>query len=190
MDNREKLELLRETVLAAAQRSAEETEAETKRIIEDTVSSEKKRLSDEIAEIKSMSYDELRNRDEKELIAKDSKLKKNLLVRREEYMRELFAELESRLIGFCKTDGYEKYLKRAYSTAVDKFGKPDIAYCAKGEKELCQAVISEIPFEEDSSLRLGGVIFGKANLLLDLSFDSRVEKEKEFFINGGNLRFE
>lgn len=41
MDNREKLELLRQTVLAAAQRSAEETEAETKKIIEDTVSAEK-----------------------------------------------------------------------------------------------------------------------------------------------------
>ena len=51
MDNREKLELLRQTVLAAAQRSAEETEAETKKIIEDTVSAEKKRLSDEIADV-------------------------------------------------------------------------------------------------------------------------------------------
>ena len=51
MDNREKLELLRQTVLAAAQRSAEETEAETKKIIEDTVSAENKRVSDEFAEI-------------------------------------------------------------------------------------------------------------------------------------------
>ena len=82
MDNREKLELLRQTVLAAAQRSAEETEAETKKIIEDTVSAEKKRLSDEIAEIKSMSYDELRSRDEKELVTKDAKLRKNILVKR------------------------------------------------------------------------------------------------------------
>ena len=100
MDNREKLELLRQTVLAAAQRSAEETEAETKKIIEDTVSAEKKRLSDEISEIKSMSYDELRSRDEKELVTKDAKLRKNILVKREAYMRELFSELENRLAAF------------------------------------------------------------------------------------------
>ena len=114
MDNREKLELLRQTVLAAAQRSAEETEAETKKIIEDTVSAEKKRLSDEISEIKSMSYDELRSRDEKELVTKDAKLRKNILVKREVYMRELFSELENRLAAFRKSDGYGEYLKKAY----------------------------------------------------------------------------
>ena len=190
MDNREKLELLRQTVLAAAQRSAEETEAETKKIIEDTVSAEKKRLSDEISEIKSMSYDELRSRDEKELVTKDAKLRKNILVKREAYMRELFSELENRLAAFRKSDGYGEYLKKAYKAAVKEFGIPDVAYCAKGEKELCKNILPELSFEEDSSVRLGGFIFGKGNLLLDFSFDNRVEKERTDFINGGKLRLE
>ena len=179
MDNREKLELLRQTVLAAAQRSAEETEAETKKIIEDTVSAEKKRLSDE-----------LRSRDEKELVTKDAKLRKNILVKREAYMRELFSELENRLAAFRKSDGYGEYLKKAYEAAVKEFGIPDVAYCAKGEKELCKNILPELSFEEDSSVRLGGVIFGKGNLLLNLSFDNRVEKERTDFINGGKLRLE
>ena len=105
-------------------------------------------------------------------------------------MRGLFSELENRLVAFRKSDGYGEYLKKAYEAAVKEFGIPDVAYCAKGEKELCKNILPELSFEEDSSVRLGGVIFGKGNLLLDLSFDNRVEKERTDFINGGKLRLE
>lgn len=190
MDNREKLELLRNTVLAAAQRSAEETEAQTKKLIGDTVASEKKRLADEIAEIKTMSYDETRVRDEKDLIAKEAKLKKSFLVRREKYMNELFSDLEKELTEFRSTEKYGEYLKNAYESAVQEFGAPDLAYCMKDEKELVASVFPSLSVEEDDSVKLGGIIFRKGNLLLDFSFNSRLEKERSDFINSGKLRSE
>ena len=190
MDNREKLELLRDTVLAAAQRSAEETEAQTKKLIGDTVASEKKRLADEIAEIKTISYDETRARDEKDLIAKEAKLKKSFLVRREKYMNELFSELEKKLTEFRSTEKYGEYLKNAYESAVKDFGAPDIAYCMKDENELVASVFPSLSVEEDDSVKLGGIIFRKGNLLLDFSFNSRLEKERSDFINSGKLRSE
>lgn len=191
MDNREKLELLRNTVLAAAQQAAEETEAQTKKMRDETVAAEKKRLEDEIAEIKSMSYDELRAKDEKELISKEAKMKKNLLVRREEYMTELFSELETKLSDFRKTEEYGDYISKAFSLAENEFGAaPDFAYCRKGERDFFEKRLPSTEIREDSSVTLGGVIFGKGNLLLDFSFDNRVAKEKSDFINGGKLRLE
>ena len=190
MDNREKLELLRDTVLAAAQRSAEETEAQTKKLIGDTVASEKKRLANEIAEIKTISYDETRARDEKDLIAKEAKLKKSFLVRREKYMNELFSELEKKLTEFRSTEKYGEYLKNAYESAVKEFGVPDLAYCMKDENELVASVFPSLSVEEDNSVKIGGIIFRKGNLLLDFSFNSRLEKERSDFINSGKLRSE
>ena len=40
------------------------------------------------------------------------------------------------------------------------------------------------------ALFIAWIIFGKGNLLLNLSFDNRVEKERTDFINGGKLRLE
>ena len=51
MDNREKLELLRDTVLAAAQRSAEETEAQTDKVVKSVASKKTEKVSADKAEV-------------------------------------------------------------------------------------------------------------------------------------------
>lgn len=119
---------------------------------------------------------------------------RKVLLYRKNIVDKVFDEIENRLKFFRQEDKYEKYLLNSVKSCLDKFpnqkgiigiGKFDEKYAEK-LKEL-----SGFEIETMLSIQLGGltVSYPKINCMVDCTFDSALEEEKENFCNVSQLAF-
>lgn len=165
----------------------EQFKAERLRQAEDEVLTDAYRLIHE-------EQDHVRKALQQEMAARDFQERKALLTRRREMMDEVFAKASEKLLAFTGTPDYEDYLKRSLARMMEQLPPQGNVYflCPRDEKyipalsALCPA---DTRFEIQPQIVLGGLRARneEANLELDDTLDSRLEQQRDWFIQQAGL---
>ncbi len=113
-------------------------------------------------------------------------IKRQETKKQEELKGRLFQEVKEKLLAFIKTPEYENYLKEKIEGAIDFAGDDEIRiYLSSGDKDLIPALAADTGAALEISNRnfIGGMmaVIEKKNILIDDSFLSAFEQERESF---------
>lgn len=113
---------------------------------------------------------------------------RNVLLHRKAIIDKVFDEVKNKLETFKNSDEYQKYLLDSLNKCMTKF--PDqIGVIAIGKADEKYADIlknkSKFNIETKLSIQLGGLLvsYPEINVMIDFTFDSALEEEKENFCN-------
>jgi len=105
--------------------------------------------------------------------------------RRLDMENEVFDACKLRLKKFTQSDKYFDKLKKSLNHASKILGDSFNALVRKEDikrvKELQESLFPSVSFFEDDSIKLGGFIFKKGNIVLDDSFDYSLKRQRKFF---------
>ena len=126
-------------------------------------------------------------------LSQEEKTKK-LVVKRDEYVANIFKEAKEKLVAFVASKDYQKYLIEH----IEKIGKlyqmedstlelreEDMRY----KDELVKAYGGDLEVEVSDKIKIGGfIIENKAtNVVVDESLDSALENQKDWFYKTSGL---
>ena len=112
---------------------------------------------------------------------------RSVLRKRSELAEGVFEKVKTRLAEFRRSSAYADWLKKAVSSAQEKYpGKKAFIRLAPEDMKYADAL--DLPADEDASILLGGVTVGFEGIsaVIDCTFDAMLEKERsEFSSNSG-----
>lgn len=180
MNVKNKLESFSRKVMGeAAEKSLkmmEEIDTELSNAIEEAKRQESQKADDELH---AAAYKTAQSKN-KELAAASMDTKKKLIIRRNELLRELFDGVERRIAEFTGSADYADYLIRE----IKNVSTPGLTVrLAPADMAHAQAVADAAGVEVQAGAEdmLGGFIAVKGRGVLDHSFRSRLEGERESF---------
>lgn len=191
-EEKNKLEHFKNAVFAEAEKRADSIVEQAQKTVDKNKKKIKKTIkTTENAEFLKIDKD-TQARIIREISAKKLNSNRNILLHRQQLSDKIFANVEKRLSDFRNSDKYEDYLLKLVKSSAEKFpdekgfvfiGKADEKY-----KEMLEKA-SGFNVEIKPSITLGGliVVFSGINVVLDSSFDSALEEEKENFCNTSQL---
>ena len=115
--------------------------------------------------------------------------KRELILKRSEYVDEMFRKIESKLIEFTKTDDYKHYLLNAVSSAKSGMSEDAVIEVRADDEQLCKELFSKDEVKTVNDIKVGGVriIFSDAAVMFDKTFDEALIDEKSAFISASGL---
>ncbi len=122
-------------------------------------------------------------------------IKRQWSKKQEELKGQLFQEVKEKLQAFIQTPDYIEYLKKKIRKAIDFAGDDEIrVYLSSGDKELLPSLSADTGVALELSERnfIGGMRaeIEKKNILIDDSFLSAFEKERESFTFDRGQKYE
>ena len=111
---------------------------------------------------------------------------KKVYRRRLDIENEVFDLCKSRLEEFTQSEKYFSKLKCSFERASKVLGNSFEALVRKEDidrVEELRELFPSISISEDISIRFGGIIFRRGNVVLDDSFDCSLKKQRKFFLD-------
>lgn len=185
------------------QKIVEKEAIEKKRQIEDEVREAKKvRIEEEINRLTTLS--QKRVNEEKARIENDYKqqsskeiykYKKELLMKRDEIINQVFSDVKKRIENYMATGEYLKYLINCIQDASKSFRSEDLTvYLMEKDFEKrtdVEKILTniKITWEKSDNIHIGGVIVKKSgtNLITDETFDQKLIEASDRFIYDSGL---
>lgn len=128
----------------------------------------------------------------RELSSKQLDSKRNVLLHRKQLVSKVFDNVSKKLEDFKNSEKYEEYLKASIKSCKEQF--PDekgIVYVGKADEKYKDTLAKLSGFEVEirPTVLLGGLIvsYPEINVMLDHTFDSALEQEREDFCNVSEL---
>lgn len=176
---------------------------EQEKLIEDQIKSEviyshddqmtmfKEGLKKEIDTYYEKELNELKNFSATEASQAKLKTKKELLMKRQDLVENVFAEAKKRIDTFVSSDEYEKYLYRKLSE-IDAVKADSVFYVKKNDIDLMKKVLSLKNLNNtvnESIIMVGGfIMLNKAdNIEYDYTFDTKIKEVKQWFQNNSGF---
>ena len=116
-----------------------------------------------------------------------------LFIRRNEIVESVFADAKAQLLEFTDTDDYIGYIKKSVAEMAEYFKDNEFTVYIKesdcSKKSEIQSVAS-INIEVDNSIEIGGIkgFCEKLSILIDDTFDSKLEDERVWFAENSGLK--
>lgn len=116
-----------------------------------------------------------------------------LFIRRNEIVESVFADAKAQLLEFTDTDDYIGYIKKSVAEMAEYFKDNEFTVYIKesdcSKKSEIQSVAS-INIEVDNSIEIGGIkgFCKKLSILIDDTFDSKLEDERVWFAENSGLK--
>ncbi len=143
----------------------------------------KKKLSEEKSKITS------------EYAVKNLEAQGELFKKRDVMVKEIFERAQEKLTKFTLTDDYGSKLIADAKEIADTFGDNDcVIYLNKKDMKYADEIKllfnSSAEIKEDIKIRIGGVrgFCERLNLVADNTLDSKLEAQKEWFVENADLR--
>ncbi len=176
---------------------------EQEKLIEDQIKSEviyshddqmtmfKEGLKKEIDTYYEKELNELKNFSATEASQAKLKTKKELLMKRQDLVENVFAEAKKRIDTFVSSDEYEKYLYRKLSE-IEAVKADSVFYVKKNDIDLMKKVLSLKNLNNtvnESIIMVGGfIMLNKAdNIEYDYTFDTKIKEVKQWFQNNSGF---
>ena len=193
LDDKIKIEdYFMEEIKRVSQLEIDALDEQIKKAHEESFTQMQKELASEAAYERESRMKELESEQSIELSKLQEKLHHDLLAQRSAIAEEVFAAVRSKLIDFTQSKEYETYLldkvKKAaalgYGEACLYVGKKDF----KRLSALCEA-FGKCEGKIDEDIVLGGlhVEYEAQGIVLDESFDTSLEEQKEWFYANAGL---
>lgn len=160
----------------------QEIEKATKEGISDAY----KLIQKEIATKKSQIISDIAKR------AQESRQK--LFIKRNEIVDSVFADAKAKLLNYTSTEQYKEYLTKSANEIAEYFGdKNCVVYIKESDNDkvqLLKSIITNCSIEEDESIQIGGIKAYCENMsvMLDDTFDSKLENERVYFTESSNIK--
>lgn len=143
-------------------------------------------LAKELAEISS-------NASVEASLSQEEKTKK-LVIKRDEYVTNIFEEAKDKLLAFVNSQDYQTYLIKhmeeicklyQMEDSVLELRKEDMKY----QDKLIKAYGMALEVEESDKIKIGGFIIKNkvTNVVVDESLDSALENQKDWFYQTSGL---
>lgn len=187
VDRLEELEKIRQKIDKISEKDAEAIISAAEKKAEEIVSEEKKLIEQELKEqsLKEISRFELSER--KRVSEKCFAAERKALLRRDELVNGLFAEIEEELLQYCKKSEYRGYILRSAEEAdeKEKITEDVTVYCKASDLGLVKELMKAYPVkvEADGGIKIGGIIlkYSEKRTYIDLTFDTKLSEEREKF---------
>ncbi len=131
----------------------------------------------------------------KEIAQKEKQSQDELFVKRSHMMRTVFEKAQKKLIEYTSTEDYKKRLIKSAGDISEIFGEKDcVIYLKNGDMEMSQSLADcfkgNVSFKADATIKIGGirVYCSEAGIIADETLDSRLEDQKEWFIENSELK--
>ena len=192
--NEEKLNALSAMIMRNAneerERIMEETETEYKSLIAERENEYLKAAYETIQKSKS----ECERLSGEKILHAEMDMKKQVLLKREEIIKNVMDAVKTRLVDFTQSDSYEKWLVDKTATAVKEAGEGGkVIYVAESDMQYAdelKTVDANITIENaPESGFLGGVRVYNADkrISVDYSFKELLSDEKQSFLKNSGL---
>lgn len=187
-EDRNKLEHFKNAVFAEADKKADKIIKQA----QDTVEKNKEDLKKSIKRKERAEFSKIDKNTEarmiKEISAKKLESNRNVLLHRQQIADKVFENVQNTLDEFRNSENYKDYLLKLVKSCTEKFpdnkgvviiGKTDEKY-----KDMLEKA-SGLEVQIKPTITLGGLMvsFADINVMLDCTFDSALEEEKENFCN-------
>lgn len=123
-----------------------------------------------------------------------SELKKQMLLRRDEYVTKVFGEVRERLLSFTGSADYPQWLQRKLGSATEgyRFSHPRVYLREQdlGQKEKIEKLLPGCSVLPSGEITIGGFIIedeGKS-FIINESLDNTLQEQKEWFYSNSGLR--
>ena len=186
-ENASKLEAIRKEIEECSQREA-------KAIVDNAELSSAEKIAELEKKIFSETTGNLRNITEKFKADERKRVSevrfsenRRVLLYRKEKVEEFFKDVEKKLSESLSAENYTNYLKNSVKSANEKY--PLTAdtniLCMEKDLKLVNEALAGYSFKlaVTSDIKIGGIIlnYPEKNLIIDLTLDAALEKEKEAF---------
>ena len=155
----------------------------------------KARIKEEVDANKQYEITKILTETNRELSALVSEAKTEVVGKRNSITKEVFEKAEKKLVEFVKAEKYEGLIVSSAQKIKEALKSDEITFMLRSEDMKYADVIGEklggkMNFEEDSSIRIGG-LKGKAGVsVADDTLDERLEEQKEWFKSHSELSLE
>lgn len=121
-----------------------------------------------------------------------SKMRKELIISRENMMLDVFKEVKEKIINFTKSDKYLDFLLNSTKKASEVIKGANIVIQLKEDDmkfsdEIKKAMGVNCSFEIDKSNYLGGLKISSENMIIDDTFENRLSEQDEWFMMNSGL---
>lgn len=130
----------------------------------------------------------MRNKIARELAMREQNTRRDLLIRRQEIMDEVFKKAENALTDFAASDKYDTFLQKTAKEAAPLFTEADTVVALKpGDKShqdvIAKAFGGKCTFVDDKTIRLGGlrVTSKSLGLTADQTLDALLADQHGWF---------
>ncbi len=192
MTMEEKLQHFYEVSVENAKEEAKQAVKEYEQVLEASLEEHRQAKKRQMEMELAAETDNARRQMNRTLSTEQMRIRKQLSQKQDQMKEELFAGVSSRLAAFRETSEYSRYLERKAQEARNFAGEDElILTLGAGDAGLAQTLSAltggkvEVA-SEDFGGGLRAVIPSK-NILMDNTFDSLVQEEKEAFTFDGRV---
>ncbi|MCI8622539.1 MAG: hypothetical protein HFG26_02630 [Provencibacterium sp.] len=121
-------------------------------------------------------------------------LRRELLLKRDEYVGLIFDEVKSQLLAFAESEDYPAFLRRKFTEAAESYRlqKPVVSVRERDLKyaDVFRSVVPDAEVKASASILLGGFTaekHGKA-FILNETLDNILAEQREWFYSHSGLR--
>lgn len=152
-----------------------------------------KQLESECLESIAKAEKSVQSEGNKTLTDLENKMRNELIEKRDQISRNVFAKVEAKLGDFVKTDGYRELLKKSAAQIGERIKGENLIIFARSEDlvyedDIKKAVGRKCILRQDNTIKLGGLKASTDIQAADDTLDCRLKNEREWFVNNSELK--
>ena len=197
----EKLAEFSAAVLAEAQRKRAEFEAENEEIKSRKIDSVQDEYLNKAYSIIQSGISEIKKADNERVLSAQNASRRELLLKRESIIDEVFNKAAEKLKAFTQTEAYTEWLEKKLIQSVRLAGKGDkVVYARQEDEAAVTEAIAKMPTEDGSiaferaenSGLWGGIKLKNtvSNILIDYSLEELLASARADFLQKSGLRID
>lgn len=167
-------------------------EVQTNEFTESQIALAKEELKRNLQRNKAYKLNKMHSETNIKISNEVSKMRKELIISRENMMLDVFKEVKEKIINFTKSDKYLDFLLNSTKKASEVIKGANIVIQLKEDDmkfsdEIKKAMGVNCSFEIDKSNYLGGLKISSENMIIDDTFENRLSEQDEWFMMNSGL---
>lgn len=166
----------------------------------DALKEKRERLNDAAKQLEGAFFENIAKAEKsvqsegnKTLTDLENKMRNELIEKRDQISRNVFAKVEAKLGDFVKTDGYRELLKKSAAQIGERIKGENLIIFARSEDlvyedDIKKAVGRKCILRQDNTIKLGGLKASTDIQAADDTLDCRLKNEREWFVNNSELK--
>ncbi len=129
-----------------------------------------------------------------EFAKKEQDSKRELFIKRQEIVEEVFEKATKKLVDFTKTDEYKEYMIKSAKEIAQQFADNGcVVYVKADDMAFAQdikGIISNCEIVADEKITIGGIkgYCEKLSVIADNTLDSKLSYQREWFVENSELK--
>jgi len=181
MDNNNKLDKLKESIIDDANEKGVEIDEKTDSKKIQALEKAEENILEEAYQLIQNEVSDIKSEIGREISLLTMESRKEVLAEREYYVENVFSEVKKQLNKYIKSEEYVQYLKKCYQDGLKTLGKITRICVSRPDVELVRKFVDNVEVKQDLRIVVGGLIAENDGLIADYTFDKKLRAEREKF---------